>query len=151
MKKKFASVALACLATMSSASQSIAATMPTSGTCGMLVTFSVPFGPNAPVDAMLNMLGTMTFTSANAGTLEYAVNTIAYNTGINPNGFGNNVITSKAPVTASFTISAGTLSGASKLTITGTSTTFEVYPVNGGQTLLVQGKGDNRAQGVCQF
>lgn len=123
-----------------------AATIPTSGTCAMLINYRAPYGKPLPATTQLTTLALITFTSATGGTVSYRNVFSTYDAA------GAETTTGTAPTIAeAFTLSAGTLPGTTRLTMGGAVTAqFAIYPVNGGQTILVQGV-NVPASGVCQF
>jgi hypothetical protein len=120
---------------------------PTTGTCAMLVTQPVPYGATVPHSTGYNILATLTFTSATAGTIEYVGARATYAT---------TGITAGAPNTGSwpFTIAAGPIDGSKTFSFTDTAYSQTIsgnmYAVNGDRTILVQGAND-LFSGVCQF
>jgi len=126
------------------------ATFPSSGSCAMLVTIPVPFGENLPASSPYNVLAVITFTSATAGTIDYYVNRVTYDTG---------GITEATPETgSSIAVAIAPLnppapSAARSITFTptgGTQIVANAIAVNGGNTILVQGQ-NQPFSGVCQF
>jgi hypothetical protein len=120
---------------------------PTTGTCAMLVTQPVPYGASLPHSTGYNILATLTFTSATAGTVNYVGARATYAT---------TGTTAGTPETGSwpFTIAAGPIAGSKTFSFTdtvyGSTVTANMYAVNGDKTILVQGSND-LFSGVCQF
>lgn len=124
-------------------------TMPTSGTCAMLVNHN-PLPPTATATFGLSTTALLTFTSTTAGTGNYA-NTEATYTNANTKGITINPV---APAPFTFTIAAvAALQGTKEMTMFENGIAgaiFYITPVNGGNTLLMQGR-NVAAHGVCQF
>ncbi len=147
LKQKFLRTVLGGIGTLMLLSAPSAFAFPTTGTCAMLVTQPVPYGASLPHSSGYNILATLTFTSAAAGTVNYFSARATYAT------TGTTVGT---PETGSwpFTIAAGPIGGSKTFSFTdtvyGTTVTANMYAVNGDKTVLVQGSSD-LFSGVCQF
>ncbi len=126
---------------------------PTTGDCGMLVTMPVPAGVTPPLGDSYNVLARITFTGTATGTIDFNVVGALYTaTGVRPSVGDSTAgslplnITSGPPVlgpdsrTISFTDPGPPLS----------TVTANMYAVNGGRTILVQGTSEPFS-GVCQF
>ena len=136
-----------------------------SGSCGMLMTVPHPFmNANVTVTGTVSSGGTMNGTATINSTTNEGVNvmavidftndSISYN--VNQASFSpssGSSYTSQAGTTTFSAPAAGPVPGSYIITFTptGTSTavSFNILPVNGGNTFLVQGVGD-ATQGVCQ-
>ncbi len=57
-----------------------AATVPSSGSCSMLITKPVPYGATLPASYTYNVLAILTFTSSAGGTLNYYTTHVNYAT-----------------------------------------------------------------------
>ncbi|HEY0721072.1 MAG TPA: hypothetical protein VGE50_07455 [Gammaproteobacteria bacterium] len=127
-------------------SASNAFAFPTSGTCAMLVTKPVPAGALTPYNNTYNILATLTFTGATSGTVHFNAMGVTYDT----TGPAVSVADSQTSTAAglSFVITDGPIPG-SKL-LDGGNLKMNLYAVNGGKTILVQGASD-LFSGVCQF
>ncbi len=126
------------------------ATFPSSGSCAMLVTMPVPFGKTLPASSGYNVLAVITFTSATAGTIDYYVNRVIYDTGGITEAAAETG--SGIPVTiASLTPPAPSAARSISFTPTlGSLIVANAIAVNGGNTVLVQGQ-NQPFSGVCQF
>ena len=127
--------------------------IPTSGTCGFVISGSYPFagvqlsGAGSTASGSLNWLGAFDF-GANTLTVNVVSQSATNTTGSNP-AFTN----SQSQVSLTFTVGAAT-SGMYPLTLSGGNGVVNVIPVNGGNTLLMQQFITNSAggkAGVCQF
>jgi hypothetical protein len=147
LKQKFLRTVLGGMGALMLLSAPSVFAFPTGGTCAMLVTQPVPYGASLPYSTGYNILATLTFTSATAGTVEYVGARATYAT---------TGITAGTPNTGSwpFTIAAGPIAGSKTLSFTdtvyATTITANMYAVNGDKTILVQGSND-LFSGVCQF
>lgn len=145
LKQKFLRSALGGMGALMLLSAPSAFAFPTTGTCAMLVTQPVPYGASLPHSTGYNILATLTFTSAVAGTVSYVSARANYAiTGISA---GTPEIGS-----FSFTVAAGPIAGSKTVTLNPgvDSITAHMYAVNGDRTILVQGSND-LFSGVCQF
>ncbi len=147
LKQKFLRTVLGGMGALLLLSAPSAFAFPTTGTCAMLVTQPVPYGASLPHSTGYNILATLTFTSATAGTVEYVGARATYAT---------TGVTVGTPETGSwpFTIAAGPIAGSKTFSFTdttyGSTVTANMYAVNGDRTILVQGAND-LFSGVCQF
>ena len=123
-----------------------AASAALSGKCGILVNQTHEFS-NPPVGQVLTMdvLAVVDFT---AGTISGQVTNLTINT-------SGNTISQSAVSATSITVGAGpsTLPGSSTLSFTtgsGNMVSFNLLPVNSGNTILVQGA-NVKFTGVCQM
>jgi len=134
------------------------ATMPTTGTCGFLGTLQYPFVylyPNPGPGWGMNIIATL-----NLDTKTINGNIVIQNPA------GPNSTESQASFSGPFTVTAGPFTGSSTINATltfsnnaigRTSFAWNVVPVNGGNTLLMQegpgpvGGADGGMAGVCQF
>jgi|SRR5712691_6100415 len=115
------------------------------GTCAMLVTMPVPYGASLPAVRDYNILAAIDFTNS---TISFTVTSATYATNgptvVLLNSIGTNI---------PFTTAAGPIAGSQAISFnpgpSGT-TTANIYPVNGNQTVLVQGA-TSLFSGVCQF
>ena len=127
-------------------------TMPTSGSCAMLVTQPVPVGVTAPFnDSGYNILAVLTFISATAGTIDYYETRVDYTAG----GVAMNASASETGVAFAIAPLGGTAPAAARsFTFTpsggGGSLVANAIAVNGGNTILIQGS-SVPFSGVCQF
>ncbi|SRR5712692_8057415 len=117
------------------------------GTCGMLVTLPVPYGASLPADRDYNILAAINFTNS---TISFTVTSATYAADGPtvkpplPNSIGTNI---------PFTTAAGPIAGSQAISFNpGPSgpITANIFPVNGNQTVLVQGA-TSLFSGVCQF
>lgn len=128
-----------------SPSASALAAMPTTGTCGMLVTMPAPVGQNFAVTStnISSILATIDFSSTplniklNEVTTDYVKNSTP--TVVGSSGFS----------TTTGTLTSLTGSSVSRLTLAN-GNTYNLIAVNGGNTILVQGE-NKSFNGVCQF
>ncbi len=147
LKQKFLRTVLGGMGTLLLLSAPNAFAFPTTGTCAMLVTQPVPYGAIVPHSTGYNILATLTFTSATAGTVNYFSARATYAT---------SGTTAGTPETGSwpFTIAAGPIAGSKTFSFTDTvyshTVSGNMYAVNGDRTILVQGASD-LFSGVCQF
>lgn len=138
-----------------SQSASAIASIPTTGVCGFAVTNQYPFvylyGASPGTGWGMNFLGTIDF-----GASKISGNIILQN----PNGAGTTE--SQATFSASFTTAAGPITGSYTISFVPTplstnTMTINIIPVNGGNTVLLQGfnptagSQDAGSAGVCQF
>lgn len=134
------------------------ATMPATGTCGFLATFHYPFvylysnpGPGWGMNVI--------------AALNFDAKTISGNIVIQ-NPAGPNSTETQSAISGPFTVANGPFGGSSTITTTitfaggqfpPTQFVFNVLPVNGGNTLMMQGGpgpvggADAGVAGVCQF
>ena len=135
-----------------------------SGSCGMLMTVPHPFmNANVTVSGSVSSGGTMNGTASINSTTNQGVNvmavidftndSISYN--VNQASYSpssGSSYTSQAGGTT-FSAAAGPIPGSYTISFTptgmSTAVSFNILPVNGGNTFLVQGVGD-ATQGVCQ-
>lgn len=163
MTNKFA-VSIALSLTMISNAHALLA-LPTSGSCGFLITEPVPYGM-ANVDAMgetgYNFMGVITFNSAKSASLNGAYMNAAYSTRNSPQvkapAYLNNASISIYPLDASNGFVGGyrlVMSGqvmsankpSEKVTLN-----INALPVNSGKSILLQfAEGTQPGSGVCQF
>jgi hypothetical protein len=162
MKKHF--FALACLL-MSISSAHALLSLPSSGSCGFLITEPVPYGM-ANVDAMgetgYNFMGVITFTSANSASLNGVYMNAAYSTKDSPQlktpAYINNATISIYPLNANNGFVGGYRLVVSAQPVMANKPTMKVnininaLPVNGGKSILLQfADGAQPGSGVCQF
>lgn len=143
IKLNFLNIFWACLGAFMFFAAPHAMAFPTSGTCAMLITQPVAYGQNLPATNGLNILATLTFTSATAGTTNFLPTNALY--------ASSGPVVAAVPIlqTASLSIADGLIPGSKKVTLS-TGQVLTVYAVNGDKTVLVQGF-NTLAQGVCQF
>ena len=145
LKQKFLRTALGGMGALALLSAPSAFAFPTTGTCAMLVTQPVPYGASVPHSKGYNILATLTFTSAMAGTVNYVNARATYAT---------TGVSAATPEIGNFpfTLVAGPFAGSMTVTLNPTSdpVTAHMYAVNGDKTILVQGSSD-LFSGVCQF
>src|SRR5712692_5739082 len=116
----------------------------------MLVTMPVPYGKTLGTTSGYNVLAVITFTSATAGTIDYYVNRVIYDTG--------GITETTAETGSGIAVTVGTLtppapSAARSIAFTptaGSPIVANAIAVNGGNTVLVQGQ-NQPFSGVCQF
>ena len=128
-------------------------TIPTSGTCGFVLSGSYPF-----VGAQLNGAGTSASGSLNwLGTIDFGASTINVNvvsqSATNTNGNNPAYTDTQSTITAPFTVGSPA-SGLYPLTLSNGGGIINIIPVNGGNTILMQQFVTNAAggkAGVCQF
>lgn len=114
------------------------------GTCAMLVTMPVPYGASPlPVNRTYNILASINFT---AGIISFTEVSATYDTG------GASFNTANTQSGVAFTTVAGPIAGSQAITFNpgGGVITANIFPVNGNNTVLVQGATD-LFSGVCQF
>ena len=116
------------------------------GTCAMLVTQPVPYGSSLPVTQGFNILAAINFTNS---TISFNEVRATYAT------TGTTLISANTQTGSgiAFTTAAGPIAGSQAITFTppvGGALTANIYPVNGNNTVLVQGATD-LFSGVCQF
>lgn len=161
---KDVSLSIALTLTMLSNAHALLA-LPTSGSCGFLITEPVPYGM-ANVDAMgetgYNFMGVITFNNANSASLNGVYMNAAYSTKDSPQlktpAYLNNASVSIYPLDANNGFVGGyrlVVSGqavmANKPTVKAT-VNINALPVNGGKSLLLQfADGTQPGSGVCQF
>lgn len=166
MKSRIKEVSLSiamCLTMISNAHALLA--LPTSGSCGFLITEPVPYGM-ANVDAMgetgYNFMGVITFNSANSASLNGVYMNAAYSTKDSPQvkapAYINNASISIYPLDANNGFVGGYRLVVSGQVIFGNKTggranlNINALPVNGGKSLLLQfADGTQPGSGVCQF
>jgi len=144
------------------------ATMPTSGTCALLITLPIPYLSTSNLGFTgYNMLGQITFTSATAGTFNGTVVNPTFTTSNSPYiGANSSVNLNNIAVAVSTMTTSNGFVGGYKMTFTNTSSgnqsiLFELnaVPANGGKTIMVQSSGVGTANspglgpgsGVCQL
>ncbi len=113
------------------------------GTCAMLVTMPVPYGSSLPANRTFNILAAINFTNS----------TISYNEVKATYAATGTTFASANTGSVAFTTAAGPIAGSQAITFTptgGALVTANIYPVNGNNTVLVQG-GNDLFSGVCQF
>jgi hypothetical protein len=142
-------------------------TIPSSGTCAYLITQPVPLGITTfPFTGTgYNVMGTLTFTSASAGTMSGVFVNVTYKTSDSPS-YEHSVIFTNIPFTVSSMTTSNGFSGGYILSASGNafkttapntpisaSLIFNVASVNSGKTLMMQftGSGPGAGSGVCQF
>ncbi len=115
------------------------------GTCAMLVTQPVPYGSSLPVTQGFNILAAINFTNS---TISFNEVRATYAT------TGTTLISANTQTGSgiAFTTAAGPIAGSQAITFNPGSgvITANIYPVNGNNTVLVQGATD-LFSGVCQF
>ncbi|WP_322993527.1 hypothetical protein [Limnohabitans sp.] len=139
--------------------------LPTTGTCGFLITEPVPYGMT-DVDRMgetgYNFMGVIVFNNASSATLNGVYMNAVYSSQNSPQlrtpAYLNNAAVSIAPLTAS----NGFLGGY-RLVVTGQAVmankttskatlNINALPVNGGKSILLQfADGTQPGSGVCQM
>jgi hypothetical protein len=130
-------------------------TLPTSGSCAMLVTQPVPVGVDVtggPVTASYNTLAIITFTSATTATIDFHGTSVDYSAGgytVSATHEGDSAL--PVAITA---LGGGAPASVKSLTFTptgsGVAVVANAVAVNGGNTILIQGESD-AFSGVCQF
>ncbi len=114
------------------------------GTCAMLVTMPVPYGSSLPSTHGFNILAAINFTNS---TISFNGVRATYAT------TGTTFASTETGSDIAFTTAAGPIAGSQAITFTppvGGALTANIYPVNGNNTVLVQGATD-LFSGVCQF
>ncbi len=151
----------------SKAQSSSAASMPTSGSCALLVTLPVPYLRNANLgETGYNLLGQLSFTSSTAGTFSGSIVNPTFQTGDSPYiSSGSTLYLNNWTVAVSSLTSNNGFVGGYKLTFSGTiggnAKSFDFYavPANSGKTILLQSSSEGTAQspgigpgsGICQI
>lgn len=113
------------------------------GTCAMLVTMPVPYGASLSATHSYNILAAINFTystiSFNEVSAIYAITGTTFNR-------------ANTGSTIPFTTATGPIAGSQTITFNpgGGVISANIYPVNGNNTVLVQGAND-LFSGVCQF
>jgi hypothetical protein len=149
------------------AQSSSSVSMPTSGSCALLVTLPVPYLSTANLGATgYNLLGQLSFTSATAGTFNGSIVNPTFQTGNSPYiSSGSTLFLNNWTVAVSALTSNNGFVGGYKLTFSGTisntATSFDFYavPANSGKTILLQSSSVGTAQspgigpgsGICQI
>ena len=113
------------------------------GTCAMLVTMPVPYGSSVPTTHTFNILAAINFTNS---TISFNDVRATYAT------TGTTFATANIGGPIAFTTGVGPIAGSQTITFNpvGGPLTANIYPVNGNNTVLVQGA-DDLFSGVCQF
>jgi len=113
------------------------------GTCAMLVTMPVPYGSSLPSTHGFNILAAINFTNS---TISFNGVRATYAT------TGTTFASTETGSGIAFTTAAGPIAGSQAITFNPGSgvITANIYPVNGNNTVLVQGATD-LFSGVCQF
>lgn len=139
--------------------------LPTSGSCGFLITEPVPYGM-ANVDAMgetgYNFMGVITFNSANSATLNGVYMNAAYSSQNSPQlktpAYINNGAISIYPLDANngfvggFRLVVSAQATAPNKPTVKANLNINALPVNGGKSILLQfADGTQPGSGVCQF
>lgn len=130
-------VALVCVSTFAESRGTGGGGLPTKGTCGFLLNMSYPFVYlfNDPGDGWgLDALGTIDFT-----TKTISVNIILQD---HPDPPGANFTESQLVIASPFTTVPGPVPGSFTMTFNlpdNSPFTFNLVPVNGGKTILMQG------------
>jgi hypothetical protein len=139
--------------------------LPTSGTCGFLITEPVPYGM-ADVNSMgetgYNFMGVIVFNNASSATLNGVYMNAAYSTQNSPQlktpAYLNNAVVAISPLNAS-----NGFVGGYRLAVTGQAVmvgkpvssvvlNINALPVNGGKSILLQfADGTQPGSGVCQM
>ncbi len=155
INKLLAHLSVCAAALMAGSSAHAIATMPSTGTCGFTLGYSAPFigaqliDANSSASGPLNWIGTLTFTSATAGTfLINKVEQTAVASASSPS-FTN----TQSTTSGSFTVAAGPIANSSTITLSG-SLALNAIATNSGNTILLQRFSSSSAWGsvgVCQF
>jgi hypothetical protein len=166
MKSRFkgVSISIAFSLTMISNAHALLA-LPTSGSCGFLITEPVPYGL-ANVDSYAetgyNFMGVITFNNANSASLNGVYMNAAYSTKDSPQlkapAYLNNASINIYPLDANNGFVGGYRFVVSGQAVMANKPTGKVnlninaLPVNGGRSLLLQfADGTQPGSGVCQF
>lgn len=166
MKSRFKVVLLSIVLSLTMVSNAHALlALPTTGSCGFLITEPVPYGM-ANVDAMgetgYNFMGVITFTSANSASLNGVYMNAVYSTRGSPQvrnpAYLNNAAISIYPLDANNGFVGGYRLVMSGQVMSANKPSEKVIlninalPVNGGKSLLLQfADGTQPGSGVCQF
>lgn len=151
--RKLMAISGLAVAIMFSSNAFALASLPTSGTCGFIESYDYPFvymyGASPGTGWGINFMGTINFTNK---TISMDI--------VQENPAGSSTTeTSTAFPNVPFTLSAGPITGTTTISFSlgGTAMTYNLLPVNGGQTVLMQnynktsGSQDGGTVGVCQF
>jgi hypothetical protein len=142
-----------------------APSMPSSGSCALLVTLPVPHGAATLADTGYNFMGRISFTSASSGKFNGSGTNPTYHTSDSPFlAAGSTRYFNDWDVVITPMTSANGFVGGYKLVFSGlfegqqTSFEFNGVPANGGKTIMIQSATEGTAQnpsfgpgsGVCQ-
>lgn len=132
--------------------------MPTSGSCAMMLTMPVPYGWTSMNNSETgyNLLGKLTFNSANAATLNGVIVNPRYRTDNSPSvDVADNFYLTNTPVTIQAMTASNGFEGGYKLSFAVNSTTtfyVNAIPANNSKTILMQTNGGlEPASGICQL
>jgi hypothetical protein len=167
MKLSFIQMAVGLSTCLALQSAHAISTMPSSGTCAFLITQPVPLGITTfPFRGTgYNVMGTLAFTSATAGTMSGVVVNVTYTTTDGPS-YEHSAIFTNLPFSVTAMTNANGFSGGYILSASGNaykttapntalaaSFNFNMASVNSGKTLMMQltGSGLSAGSGVCQF
>lgn len=118
-----------------------------SGSCGMLVNTPTPIVSSGNSGNSGNIYNTLAVLNFNTNTASWI--TEDYSTFDNAaGGWAVTTTGSGTPTTSTFTLATGPISGSYQLTMNGH--VLNLYPVNSGNTILVQGA-TIAMSGVCQM
>lgn len=138
--------------------------LPTSGSCGFVITEPIPYGVtnSGTLNATgYNFMGLITFNSKSSATLNGVYVNVKYSSSESPQTINSTNLNNATVVVAPMTTSNGFIGGY-KLFISGrvvddrgpstASLTMNAIPVNNGKTILLQfADGTQPGSGVCQF